>query len=173
MYNQMSSPYRSFMRKYSALVSPQVAPPVYILREELTGSSQAILRLDLPAEFGGTLPYRRTGRGLTNRLRQSFCREGLKGKRGRPNAQSMNPSCPTGLIGSQGRENRGNSAAQSCARRPPPTLMHHGRHPRKKPAMRQTFRAEDVRRHRAALTNAGPAAEEHSTLAGQLERPQD
>src|SRR5712692_8440061 len=37
----------------------------------------------------------------------------------------------------------------------------------------KTLCAEDVRRQRAALVNANPAAEEHSTLTGQLECFQD
>ena len=57
------------------MVQQQITPaafPVHVLQEELTGSPQAILRLDTPAEFGGALSHRRIGHRLAYRPCQSL-----------------------------------------------------------------------------------------------------
>ena len=65
----------SISRKYSVLVISLATSPVHILREELNGSSQAILRLDLPAECGSVLPL-----SSCHLLGRAVAREKRKGR---------------------------------------------------------------------------------------------
>src|SRR5258708_19150527 len=52
-------------------------------------------------------------------------------------------------------------------------MVHDGGHLGKQPAVGKVVRGEGVLRQRMVFAEAGPAAEEHASLTGQLKRLQD